>query len=82
MVEMRMYRASVEREGLVWYIAIPEIDYATQARTVAEVQVMTREVISIMAEVPPDSFGIDFKWRPPVIERCVAGTGVMRASGR
>lgn len=60
MVEaMSRYTANVTRDGRSWLIHVPEIDRHTQARNLAEIDGMTRDLIAIMEEVEPDSFELD-----------------------
>ena len=40
----------VEQAGKFWAIRVPEIGYATQARTIKELNTMTEDLISIMTE--------------------------------
>jgi predicted RNase H-like HicB family nuclease len=56
---MSKYTAQAERDGKFWFIRVPEIGYATQARTVDEIEVMARDLIATMKEVPADSFELD-----------------------
>lgn len=54
--EPRIYYATADRDGQFWHIRVPEVDRATQARTLDEIEPMTRDLIAIMAEIPADSF--------------------------
>lgn len=53
---MSIYHAEVQRAGKYWHIRVPEIDRVTQARKVAEIETMARDLIAIMEDVPADSF--------------------------
>ena len=60
------YKVMVERDGRFWLIQVPEVNGATQARKVSEVEVMARDYISIMiGDVPPDSFDLAVEWLLP-----------------
>jgi hypothetical protein len=52
------YTAIVERDQPFWKVTVPEIDRVTQARHLREVDAMTRELISLMEDIPEDSFGL------------------------
>ncbi len=62
---VRRYAVEVERDGRFWLVRVPEIDRATQARHLREVETMTRDLISIMEDVAPDSFELDVRLRLP-----------------
>ena len=42
--------------GLFWSVRVPAIERTTQARTLAELEPMTRDLIAVMEDVPPGSF--------------------------
>jgi DNA-directed RNA polymerase specialized sigma subunit len=46
------YEVNVRRDGRFWYIEIPVLDGATQARNLREVDEMARDYISSVADVP------------------------------
>lgn len=56
---MSRYTANVTRDGRFWLIGVPEIDRHTQARNLAEIEPMARDLIAIMEEIEPDSFELD-----------------------
>lgn len=58
MVAMNTYTVNVERDGKFWYIRVPQIGHSTQARTVAEIEPMARDLIAVMERVPADSFEV------------------------
>lgn len=55
---MSTYTAKAERDGSVWLVRVPEIDRATQARTIDEIEPMARDLVAIMEDVPADSFDL------------------------
>jgi hypothetical protein len=57
--ELTTYRIEVERDGRFWRIRVPEIERSTQARHLREVELMARDLIAIMEDVPPDSVELD-----------------------
>jgi hypothetical protein len=60
MVEaMSRYTAHVTRDGRFWLIHVPELDRHTQARNLAEIEPMTRDLIAVMASVDPASIELD-----------------------
>ncbi|HEY3559677.1 MAG TPA: hypothetical protein VGL05_19545 [Kribbella sp.] len=62
---MSKYTAQVERDGKFWLIRVPEVDRATQARHVREIESMARDLISVMEDVPADSFELDVRIELP-----------------
>ncbi len=56
--KLKRYLAEVDRDGTVWRVRVPEIRRTTQARTLREVEPMARDLISIMEDVPADSFAV------------------------
>ena len=56
---MKIYHAEVGRDGNVWRVRVPEVARTTQARTLSEVEPMARDLIALMLNIPPDSFGLD-----------------------
>ena len=58
MVAVKTYLVDASRDGRFWLVHVPEVDRYTQARNLAEVEPMVRDLISLCREVPPDSFDI------------------------
>lgn len=58
---MKTYRADAERDGQFWHVRVPEVEWSTQARDLAEVEAMARDLIAVMDEVPADSFTLDLR---------------------
>lgn len=57
---VNIYKAFASRDGKYWLIHVPEVDQYTQARTLAEAEPMTRELISLLLGVPDDSFKLEW----------------------
>ena len=55
----KTYRAVVTRDGGFWSVRVPEISRTTQARTLAEIEPMARDLIAVMEDIPADSFGLE-----------------------
>lgn len=55
---MTTYEVTVRRDGKFWYVEIPALDGATQARNLSEIDEMARDYIAEVAEVPADSFDL------------------------
>ena len=56
-----IYRANITKDGSFWFIKLPSLENVfTQARNLDEIDVMTRDVVSLMLEIPADSFDLDF----------------------
>lgn len=57
------YKALVERSGKVWVISVPAIRFLnTQALSEDAVEFMTRDAISLLLEVEPSSFDLEFEF--------------------
>ncbi len=61
----KTYNATARRGERYWIIEVPEIGHSTQARNVKEVDVMARDLIAVMLEVPADSFDVDVHFEVP-----------------
>jgi len=51
------YSVHAERDGKFWLVHVPAVDRWTQARTVAEIEPMARDLIRIMQNLPADAAG-------------------------
>lgn len=60
-----VYRAEADRDGDVWRIRVRWLDRSTQARSLDEIEPMTRDLIAVMSGVPADSFDLDVSIRFP-----------------
>jgi hypothetical protein len=59
-METTTFTALAERAGRWWTIRIPQIDGLTaQARTLDQVEIMSRQVIARHLGVPPESISVD-----------------------
>ena len=59
------YRATVEKAGKFWVISVPAIRLLhTQALTKNSIEPMTRDAISMMLEIEPSSFDLEFEFIP------------------
>ena len=60
------HRAVVEKSGKYWIISVPAIPFLnTQALSEDTVEFMTRDAISLMLEVDPSSFDLEFEFTLP-----------------
>lgn len=60
-----IYMATVEKSGKFWVISVPAIRLLhTQAHSKRSIEPMTREVISLMLDVEPLSFDLEFEFIP------------------
>jgi DNA-directed RNA polymerase specialized sigma24 family protein len=57
--KLKTYRVDVARDGRFWHIRVPQIERSTQARHLREVELMARDLIAIMEDAAPESFGLD-----------------------
>lgn len=49
------YTAEATRDGEFWMIAVPEIDYLTQARSDREIDTMARDLIATVTDLAADA---------------------------
>ena len=76
---MDTYAATVRRDGRFWYIEIPALEGATQARLLSEVEEMTRDYIASFLEVAEDSFEMDISVElPAAVQEHVAAVHLAR----
>lgn len=55
------YKANITKDGSFWFIQLPSLENVfTQVRNLDEMDVMTRDVVSLMLEIPADSFDLEF----------------------
>lgn len=58
-----IYRANVTKDGAFWFIQLPSLENVfTQASNVDEIESMTRDVISLMLDIPVDAFDLEFNF--------------------
>ncbi|MBO3740332.1 hypothetical protein [Actinoplanes flavus] len=56
---MKVYEARVRRSGDWWFVEVPGVDMGyTQARKLADVEPMVRDMLSLLLDVPADSFAV------------------------
>ncbi len=76
------YTVIAERDDAWWIISVRELDNVfSQARRLDRVEYMARDAISLMLEVPPDSFDIEViqNLDPPTQEQIEAVQAVREA---
>jgi hypothetical protein len=66
-----VYSVRAERDGNFWLVHVPAVERWTQARTVAEIEPMARDLIRIMEDLPESEaeeivLDIDLVMPPPV----------------
>ena len=69
---MTTYRARVAREGQYWVATVPDVDgapAATQARRLADVPAMVRDMIVTLTDADPASFDVQIDVRLPARAR-------------
>jgi hypothetical protein len=63
---MSAYTAVCEREGDWWVVRVPELGgRMTQARRLDQVDAAVRSLVSLIAEIPADSFEVDLRPQMP-----------------
>jgi predicted RNase H-like HicB family nuclease len=54
------FKANVKQDGVFWFIQISDHENLfTQAQNIDEIEPMAREVISLMLDIPVDSFELE-----------------------
>ena len=53
------YEVIVRRDGRFWYLEIPALDGATQARNLGEVEEMARDYIATVLDVPESTVAVE-----------------------
>ncbi|ORW11083.1 hypothetical protein AWC14_19395 [Mycobacterium kyorinense] len=59
------FTAVATRGDRYWLVHVPELDQYTQARNLAEVEPMARDLIALLKEIPDDSFQLDVRIELP-----------------
>jgi predicted RNase H-like HicB family nuclease len=55
----RTYRVTAERDGRWWLVRVPEVPTAfTQVRRLDQAEAMARDVLSLLLDLPEDSFDV------------------------
>lgn len=60
-----VHRVTARREGRWWIVDAPVLDYRTQARSLAEVDEMARDLVAGALGVDPESFDLDVRIERP-----------------
>jgi predicted RNase H-like HicB family nuclease len=63
--EVAVYSATVRRDGLWWFVYVPELDIAGQARTLSEVEDVAREAIGLALDIDPDPLAVSVTVETP-----------------
>jgi len=53
------YHATVQRGERFWLVYVAELDRWTQARHDGEIELMARDLVATMLEIPADSFEME-----------------------
>lgn len=61
-MEVKSFEAVVSREGKWWMVAIPAINGLTQARRVAEAELMAREYIAVALDLELDEVEVSIRY--------------------
>ncbi|MCR6711951.1 MAG: hypothetical protein NVV57_04300 [Demequina sp.] len=63
------FEVRVRRDGRFWYVAVPAVDGATQARSLTEVEPMARDLIAEITGRTPSTISVDIDVElPSVVE--------------
>ncbi|WP_036457281.1 hypothetical protein [Mycobacterium sp. UM_WGJ] len=60
-----IYHVDASRDGRFWLLHVREIDQYSQARNLAEVEPLVRDLVALWREVPADSFDISIHVQLP-----------------
>jgi predicted RNase H-like HicB family nuclease len=58
-MQRKTYRADARKDGRWWFVHVPELDTAGQARSASEVEDVAREVIGLWLNTEPDTFDVE-----------------------
>jgi hypothetical protein len=79
MMKTKEYQVVVRRDGRFWFIEIPSLDGATQARVLTEVEEMARDYIAEVTETPADSFALSVRIELPAeVQAHLAAAAALR----
>lgn len=60
---MDRYRVVVSRSGKFWFVQVTDLPMGmTQARRIADVEPMARDLIASLLDIPPDSFELTIRF--------------------
>ena len=59
------YQATARLDGRWWFVEVPELDTAGQARNLAEAEEVAREVIGLVLDVDPSTVAVDLEVQLP-----------------
>jgi len=62
---MQTYAVVVSRGERYWIVDVPQVERATQAKRLRDVEAMARDLISLMTNQPEDSFQLSIETRLP-----------------
>jgi hypothetical protein len=62
---MTTYSARAVRDGAFWFVTIDGVRGATQARTIAEIEPMSRDYIAIIEGIPASSVAVEVEVELP-----------------
>ncbi len=69
MADRKTYHVDARRDGRWWFVYVPELDTAGQARKVRQIEGAARDVISLFLNVDPDSFDVEIFVEIPTAAR-------------
>jgi len=77
---MTTYQVTARRDGKFWFVQIPAIDGATQARTLAEIPAMATDYIAIMTNEDPSNIGVEVELvLPETVRKHIDRANTLRA---
>ncbi|KRD35258.1 MULTISPECIES: hypothetical protein [Oerskovia] len=63
------YQAQVRRDGRWWFVYVPELDTAGQARTLSEARDVAQEVIGLYLDIEPETVSVELEIELPEAAR-------------
>ncbi|MBN9610044.1 MAG: hypothetical protein BGO26_04680 [Actinobacteria bacterium 69-20] len=79
----RRYRVAVRRDGKYWFIDVPEVQRATQARRASDVEGMARDLIAVMTNQDAAAVAVDIAWHlEPAVEAHLERSRDLRAEAQ
>jgi predicted XRE-type DNA-binding protein len=63
--DQREFDAIASREGRWWLVRVPALDALTQARSLAEIPLMARELVAVLLDVDIDELTVNVSFELP-----------------
>jgi len=65
MSDHKTYGVTARKDGRWWFVNVPELDVAGQARNAAEIDEVAREIIGLWLDIDPTAFDVELDVKIP-----------------